>query len=102
MNIRVDTKDSKAILGLTGRFDFTVHKEFRNVTEKLLETESLKEIELNLQDVDYLDSSALGMLLLLKDHANQKGTSIVISGCQETVKQILEVANFSKLFKISA
>ena len=102
MNIRFNVQDNKAVLALTGRFDFTVHKEFRNVTEKLLETESLKEIELNLQDVDYLDSSALGMLLLLKDHANQKGATIAISGCQDTVKQILEVANFSKLFKISA
>lgn len=101
MQIRSDIYDKRATLTLTGRFDFTLHKDFRDTYEQALTNTAVKEVEINLRDVDYLDSSALGMLLLLKDRAAQAGASVALSNCRETVRQILEIANFHKLFTIS-
>lgn len=101
MQIRSDIYEKRAVLSLSGRFDFTLHKDFRDSYEQALADKVVKEIEINLRDVDYLDSSALGMLLLLKDRAAQAGASIFLSNCRETVRQILEIANFHKLFTIT-
>ena len=62
----------------------------------------MRAIEVNFQKVDYLDSSALGMLLLLREKVESSGKSITLSGLQGTVKQVLEIANFQRLFKIVA
>ncbi|BBL71273.1 STAS domain-containing protein [Methylogaea oryzae] len=101
MQIRTDIYEKKATLTLNGRFDFTLHKDFRDTYEQALSNSEVKAIEINLRDVDYLDSSALGMLLLLKDRAAQAGASVSLNNCRETVRQILEIANFHKLFTIS-
>jgi anti-anti-sigma factor len=55
----------------------------------------------DLSGTDYLDSSALGMLLLLREHAGGEGSKIDIVNSSPDVKKILDVANFGKLFEIS-
>lgn len=49
---------------------------------------------------DYLDSSALGMLLVLRDRVANDHESIIIQGAKPEVKKILQIANFDKLFKL--
>ena len=49
-----------------------------------------------------MDSSALGMILLLKDHAEKSANKIVIQKPNETVNKILEIAQFHRLLTIEA
>ena len=48
----------------------------------------------------YLDSSALGMLLLLRDHAGGESAQIRIVHCNADVRRILNISNFEQLFTI--
>ncbi len=89
-------------LGLAGRFDFNSHRDFRDAYETLLKTEGIRTLEVNLSRVEYLDSSALGMLLLLRERATERNVTISLTGCTGTVKQILEIANFNKIFTMNA
>ena len=100
MQIRTEITNNRAALHLNGRFDFAAHKEFRGACEQMLATPNLEEIEIDLRGVDYLDSSALGMLLLLKERAGKTGGKVRLSHCQPSVRQILDIANFGKLFVI--
>lgn len=93
--------DDKAVLVLAGRFDFNTHREFREGYETLLAKPGVQTLEIDMAGVDYLDSSALGMLLLLKDKSGAKNTKLQITKTTGTVRQILEIANFDKLFNIS-
>lgn len=101
MQIRETRRDQTALLALEGRFDFNSHRDFRGAYDGLLGDPQVRVIELNFAKVDYLDSSALGMLLLLREKVEACGKSIVLSGLQGTVKQVLEIANFQRLFTIS-
>ncbi|MGQ9861408.1 MAG: STAS domain-containing protein [Thiobacillaceae bacterium] len=85
---------------LTGRFDFHAHRDFRQCSDEVLADQAVKELDINFGRVDYLDSSALGMLLLLREKAEARGKRIVLSGLQGTVKQVLDIANFGKLFTL--
>lgn len=100
MQINVDTNHSKAKVSLCGRFDFHVHREFRHCYEPLLQPSEVQEIEVDMGGVDYLDSSALGMLLMLREKANEASKSVALSNCQGMVRQVIDIANFDKLFSI--
>lgn len=102
MQITSDEDAGRLILRLDGRFDFHSHREFRAAYEKALEASGVREIEINFAKVDYLDSSALGMLLLLREKAEASSKQVTLAGLKGTVKQVLDIANFGKLFTIRA
>ncbi|MER2102541.1 MAG: STAS domain-containing protein, partial [Pseudomonas atacamensis] len=58
-------------------------------------------IVVDLKEATYLDSSALGMLLLLRDHAGGDESDIRVVNSSSDVKKILAISNFDKLFDIS-
>jgi anti-anti-sigma factor len=101
MEIRKTKSNDHAILSLGGRFDFNAHREFKEAYSSLLADATIRSIEVNLSGVDYLDSSALGMLLMMRERVESAGKQISLSNANETVVKILEIANFKKLFKIT-
>lgn len=99
IKVRNDKTISRWIL--KGRFDFNANNEFRKTYEKALDERNKLAIEIDLSGVDYIDSSALGMLLLLKDKAENVKRSISLVNCNATVRQILDVVQFKKMFTIT-
>ncbi|MGR8929044.1 MAG: STAS domain-containing protein [Gammaproteobacteria bacterium] len=99
MGLEAKTEEEVLKIRVTGRFDFSLHKEFRDAANQV--TPKTKSIEVNLAAVDYLDSSALGMLLLLRDKVQGAQSNVQIKGANKDVKKILEIANFDKLFTLS-
>ena len=85
-------------IGIGGRFDFSAHQEFRSSYESL--TERPQRYRVDMQEATYLDSSALGMLLLLRDHAGGDSADVQIVNCNSDVRKILSVSNFDQLFTI--
>jgi anti-anti-sigma factor len=81
-----------------GRFDFTIHREFR---QAYAAQTGPRYYVINLGQTDYLDSSALGMLLLLREYAGGDQADIRILNCKPEVRAIFEVANFQKLFALA-
>ncbi len=100
MQIATEVDAGKAVLKLNGRFDFHSHRDFRSAYESALEEADVRDVVINFQDVDYLDSSALGMLLLLREKAEAAGKTVSLAGLQGMVKQVLDIANFGKLFAV--
>lgn len=98
LDINVQISDTIAKLILRGRFDFNSQRLFRSSYDAPLGSGEVKVMEIDMGDVEYLDSSALGMLLLLKERASAAGKDVTLSNCRGTVKQVLEIANFNKLF----
>ncbi len=91
-------QDKTATISIRGRFDFGMHKEFRGAYKD--GSGAFSSYIVNMKDVEYIDSSALGMLLLLREHAKAVGGNVVIAGCNREIGKILKIANFDKLFDI--
>jgi len=98
MSISTSSEGSKQIISIKGRFDFSVQADFRQAYE---EVPSSHAFVLNFALADYMDSSALGMLLLLRDYAGGDSANVELTNCRAEIKNILEISNFQKLFKIS-
>lgn len=83
------------------RFDVSEHRTFTQRCEDALHAENCQQLELDFSLVQYLDSSALGMLVLLNKKASERGCKVHLKGCQGTVLEILSMANMQKLFQIN-
>ena len=86
-------------IAIQGRFDFGAHQVFRDAYERVDGTP--KRYQVDLQGTTYLDSSALGMLLLLRDHAGGDHAQIRLLNCNGDVRKILAISNFEQLFQIA-
>ncbi len=95
----VSADQKKLTIAVKGRFDFGRHQEFRESYERL--PHKPESIVVDLKEATYLDSSALGMLLLLRDHAGGDNSDIRVVNSSSDVKKILAISNFDKLFDIS-
>lgn len=82
---------------IKGRFDFSAHQVFRSAYEGF---DQAKRYIVDLKEATYLDSSALGMLLLLRDHAGGERADVQLVNCNADVIKILAISNFAKLFRI--
>ena len=100
MAIHVQIHDRLAQIAMSGRFDFQVHRDFKDAYTPLLDNAAVREIEVEMSKVDYLDSSALGMLMLLNERAKAANKPVSLLNTSGVVSQVLEVANFSKIFDI--
>ncbi|MDD2883436.1 MAG: STAS domain-containing protein [Dechloromonas sp.] len=101
MQAMVSKNGSAATIKLSGRFDFNTHREFRSAYEPLVSEPTVQSVVVDFSGVEYLDSSALGMLLMLRDKLGGAGKEVALSGVLGNVKQVLDIANFGKLFNIS-
>lgn len=94
----VSPDGQKLTISIKGRFDFGRHQEFRESYERLSSKPST--IVVDLKEATYLDSSALGMLLLLRDYAGGDESDVRVINSSSDVRKILAISNFDKLFDI--
>ncbi|MDD5300376.1 MAG: STAS domain-containing protein [Gallionella sp.] len=102
MAINVQTRGHSARVAVSGRFDFQVHRDFKDAYTPLLDNAAVSEIEVEMSKVDYMDSAALGMLLLLSECAHVANKPVVLANASGTVSRVLKIANFSKIFNIKS
>lgn len=95
---RIDREKGLVTISIDGRFDFAQHKDFRSAYQDIA-AGSMKFV-VDLSRASYLDSSALGMLLLLREHMGGDPSSVRITGSSEDVRRVLKIANFDKLFQL--
>lgn len=82
-----------------GRFDFSALQNFRNAYEKVMPKPA--HFIIDLKESEYLDSSALGMLLALRDYAGGDNSDVSVINCNPDVKKILVITKLDELFKVS-
>ena len=86
------------ILTIPQRFDFSLHKSFTEKYQGFIAASECRKIVMDFSRTEYLDSSALGMMVLLNKKAKAVNKQVVVRGAKENTKEILVIANFDKLF----
>jgi len=96
---QVSSDEKTVTISIDGRFDFSYQKEFREAYRNNCTSGQLFKVEL--ARTEYMDSSALGMLLLLKEHADSCKGKVLLNKPSEGIKKILDMANFKRQFDIN-
>ncbi|WEN14573.1 STAS domain-containing protein [Rhodanobacter sp. AS-Z3] len=96
MIVHHDSEQDCITLQLGERFDFSVHRAFHDAC--LGPARVARSYLIDLGEVTHMDSSALGMLLLLREHAGADRADIRIVNAGSELRGTLRVAGFDKLF----
>jgi len=88
-----------AIIILPNRFDYSYHRQFSQEQTANLDNAAIKEIVLDFSRVEYLDSSALGMMVMMQKKAVNANKEVCVKGAKGSTAEILNMANMQKLFK---
>lgn len=99
MSISSQLSNNTLTISISGRFDFSIHREFRAAIDAV--DGQVQHVNVDMRTTEYLDSSALGMLLLLKSKMNDRKDAVSLINAKPDVKKILEIANFSQLFTLN-
>lgn len=86
------------IIQIQGNLDFNQYEEFTNSYQKY--DHVFKKYTVDLSEVKVVDSSGLGMFLLLRDFAGGDSSEVSLINPNPIVRDMLEASKFKKLFSI--
>ena len=92
-------EQNTATIGVDKDFNFETHKSFRNAVKESLES-GAKKIVLDFSEVEYMDSTALGLLMVAKDTSDEVDCEIQLKSVAGYARKILEMSQFDKKFEI--
>jgi anti-anti-sigma factor len=93
----ISSSNETVTVSIRGAFSFPMYKQFRELAQQL---DTDKQFVIDLAETTYMDSSALGILLQLRDEVDQETAKIRIVNCRPEIRKILAIAHFDKIFDI--
>jgi len=100
MGFRMQVDHQCATVFLEGRLAFGSYPDFRAATMSALDLPEVQVIHLDMSVLDYMDSSALGMILHFKQKADLAKKTLAIIRPSPQVATVLKVVNFDRLISI--
>jgi anti-anti-sigma factor len=88
---------SHLVLSISGRFTFALYKEFFASYKELPARPA--SVDVDLSEVDYIDSAALGMLLSMRNYLGPEARLRLLNA-PDMVRRVLEIACFDKTFEL--
>lgn len=83
-----------------GRFDYNLYGAFHAAAQRAHGMDGVSEFQVDLGDVVYLDSSALGMLLKFQADIRPTGGSLTLLHAKGVVREILDIANIQAIIAL--
>ena len=97
ISVKFSEDQKEMTIKVDGRFDFNLQSEFRNCYNDV-SADTLFIIDL--QKTTFMDSSAMGMLLLLREYSTSRQQGIRLVNCNPDVRRVLEISNLDKMFSM--
>ena len=99
MDYAFDVGSGGLLVLLDGRMTHKDYKGFRAILAKINEDKPVR-VVFDLTKVSFVDSSALGMLLIIRDAAIQDKREVVLKGATGQVETLIKVGKLDKYFSI--
>jgi|MDTB01.1.fsa_nt_gb anti-anti-sigma factor len=96
-----NTSNSTYHITLENSFDFANHQAFRTSIKEAIANKA-KRIAIDFSQTEYIDSSALGMLMLAKNETENMDCTIDLENVHGYPLKMLGMVKFDKLFNIKA
>ncbi|MEQ8506019.1 MAG: STAS domain-containing protein [Rhodospirillales bacterium] len=97
MKYQISEKGDTVTAQISGQMTFSDRGEVSGLSLALMRVNAEK-IVVDLSGVEYIDSAGLGVLLILREAAQDKGKDITLTGMTGSAKEVLELACFDTLF----
>lgn len=95
----IDKKDDYLILNLAGDLDVYSEEEFRDFIEDELKDEDL-DLVIDIKDLDYLDSTGLGMFMKIYKMYEENGQKVKIINPKENILKLFKITDLTDIFEM--
>ena len=99
MQYKVNSNANSAEFKLSGKFTFADNPVFAEVLD-FISNGTHNSVTFDLSEIEFIDSAALGMLLIAREKVITKNGSASIKGANGYTKKILTVSKFNEMFNI--
>jgi anti-anti-sigma factor len=99
MDYAFDGLGQSLTIRVAGRMTHADYKGFREILARISADRPASTV-FDLTRVEFLDSSALGMLLIVRDAAVQNQTELVLRGASGQVAKLISVGKLHKYFTL--
>lgn len=99
MNITSHHEGNRLKVSLSGKLTFSDNAAFQSLTQMQSEHQ-VQQIDILLNNLDYIDSSGIGMLLVLKEKCDEIGATMTLSQPKGQVAKILRIACIDRVIPI--
>ncbi|MBF0125958.1 MAG: STAS domain-containing protein [Magnetococcales bacterium] len=97
MSITSQTNNNVVTIHIVGSFDYKMRTEFRKAyADKPPGTP----FEIDFSRVSSVDSSALGMLLVLREQCGGDQANIALINCKPEIRHLFQISQFKDLFHL--
>lgn len=100
MDYTLDCQSKCARAAIKGQFTFQDSQKFRNILS-LLDTDDVQQMEIDFSETHFIDSAALGMLLMLRDNCLNKHIPLSLHSLHGQVKAVFSISKFDELFIVA-
>ena len=96
MEVKSFEKEGVLVFQVNGEINISTSPELKKQFEK----QPLKKVVVDLEKVNYIDSSGLATLVEILKKTKSQGGSLGLSGLSDKVKSLFEITKLDKLFLI--
>ncbi len=90
---------SVTIIELNGKFDIEQAENFENNFNQMIQDKP-KVVGLDLNNVNYIDSSAIGSIIKSLNHVKNYGGEMILFGLKPMILNVFKLAKLDNFFKI--
>ena len=98
MSVSFTVSNKTLFITLRGRIDSSIRDKFREMNRLL--GNGIQHIEIDMAQADFIDSAALGILLVMQDKLLGENSTFKIKNAKNSVKETLLIVKFDEIFEI--
>lgn len=93
---KIENCENYQKISLTGDLDVYSEEEFKKFIDEKIDAN--KDIIFDLEKLDYLDSTGLGMFMTIYNMQKSKGKKVKITNSKEKIKKLFKITDLFDLF----
>ncbi len=96
-HVAVSIEENEIKVLIVGRFDYDLIDEFRDSYAGMVDNSM--DVSLDFSQTEHIDSSALGMVLNMKNYLKKEDRAIQIKNCKPNLMKLFSMAHFERKFE---
>ncbi|MCF6093472.1 anti-sigma F factor antagonist [Microaerobacter geothermalis] len=98
--IFLEKREHVLVVRLSGELDHHTADHLREKVETVIEKEDITHVILSLEELSFMDSSGLGVILGRYKKISQKGGEMVVCSVHPTIYRLFELSGLFKILRI--
>ena len=100
MKTTIEELDEKIIVTMIGSLDTAAAIETEQTLKPVTAEETAKDVVIECQELEYIASSGLRVLLTIRQGTGANGKEVIVRGLNDEIKSVFESTGFINLFTL--